>query len=108
MSIYISNIEIPKEPFVSITLRYDGSVHVWSSYKGEGFETKAIPAADVRPVVKAHWYWDKDGMDWGIGSWRCSACHSRPETWWQGDSTNPRNKSGHYFCPNCGAKMEEI
>lgn len=64
-----------------------------------------LPAADVRPVVKAHWYWDKDGMDWGIGSWRCSACHSRPETWWQGDSTSPRNKSGHYFCPNCGADM---
>ena len=64
-----------------------------------------IPAADVRPVVRAHWYWDKDGMDWGIGSWRCSECHARPETWWQGDSTNPRNKSGHYFCPNCGADM---
>ena len=43
MSIYISNIDIPKEPFVSITLRHDGSVHVWNSYKGEGFGTKAIP-----------------------------------------------------------------
>lgn len=68
---------------------------------------EALPAADVRPVVKAHWYWDKDGMDWGIGSWRCSACHSRPETWWQGDSGSPRNKSGRYFCPNCGADMRE-
>ena len=67
----------------------------------------SIPAADVRPVEKAHWYWDEDGMDWGIGSWRCSACHSRPETWWQGDRSNPRNKSGHYFCPNCGADMRE-
>ena len=66
-----------------------------------------VPAADVRPVVRAHWYWDKDGMDWGIGAWRCSACHSRPETWWQGDSNSPRNKSGHYFCPNCGADMRE-
>lgn len=64
-----------------------------------------IPAADVRPVVRAHWYWDKDGMDWNIGAWRCSACHSRPETWWQGDSNSPRNKSGHYYCPNCGADM---
>ena len=65
------------------------------------------PAADVRPVVRGKWYWDKDGMDWGIGSWRCSECHARPGTWWQGDSTNPRNKSGHYFCPNCGADMRE-
>lgn len=66
----------------------------------------AYIAADVREVVRAHWYWDKDGMDWGIGAWRCSACHSRPETWWQGESNSPRNKSGHYFCPNCGAWME--
>lgn len=65
-----------------------------------------FPAADVRTVVRAHWYWDKDGMDWNIGAWRCSACHSRPETWWQGDSNSPRNKSGHYYCPNCGAMME--
>ena len=64
-----------------------------------------VPAADVREVKRGKWYWDKDGMDWGIGSWRCSECHARPETWWQGDSTNPRNKSGHYFCPNCGADM---
>jgi len=66
---------------------------------------KAIPAADVREVKKGKWYWDKDGMDWGIGSWRCSECHSRPETWWQCERSTPYNKSGHYFCPNCGADM---
>ena len=63
------------------------------------------PAADVVPVRHGHWVWDEDGMDWGIGSWRCSECYTRPETWWQGDRSSPYNKSGHYYCPNCGATM---
>ncbi len=66
-----------------------------------------IPAADVRPVVKAHWYWDKDGMDWNIGAWRCSACKARSPMWWNCDKGSPMHKSGHKFCPNCGARMEE-
>ena len=72
-----------------------------------GRQIMSIPAADVAPIVHGRWIWDKDGMDWGIGAWRCSICYARPETWWQGDKSNPRNKSGHYYCPNCGAKMDE-
>jgi hypothetical protein len=66
-----------------------------------------IPAADVRPMVKAHWYWDKDGMDWGIGAWRCSACKAMSPMWWNCDRGSPMHKSGHNFCPNCGADMRE-
>ena len=66
-----------------------------------------FPAADVRPVVKAHWYWDKDGMDWGIGAWRCSACKAMSPMWWNADRGSPMHKSGHYYCPNCGADMRE-
>lgn len=61
--------------------------------------------ADVRPVVRAHWYWDKDGMDWGIGAWRCSACRTMSPMWWNCDKGSPMHKSGHRFCPNCGADM---
>lgn len=67
----------------------------------------SIPAADVRPVVKAHWYWDKDGMDYGIGAWRCSACNTMSPMWWNTDRGSPMHKSGRYFCPNCGADMRE-
>ncbi len=67
----------------------------------------SIPAADVRPVVRAHWYWDKDGMDWGIGAWRCSACKTMSPMWWNADRGSPMHKSGHRYCPNCGAAMEE-
>ena len=65
-------------------------------------------AADVREVVKAHWYWDKDGMDWGIGAWRCSACNTKSPMWWNCDRGSPMHKSGHRFCPNCGCAMEDI
>lgn len=44
--IYISNIEIPKEHPLYITLRPDGSVHVWDSYSGGGYGTQAISVPD--------------------------------------------------------------
>lgn len=62
---------------------------------------------DVQPVVRAHWYWDKDGMDWGIGAWRCSACKTMSPMWWNADRGSPMHKSGHRYCPNCGADMRE-
>ena len=62
---------------------------------------------ELRPVVRGHWYWDKDGMDWGLGAWRCSACKAMSPMWWNCDSGSPMHKSGHKFCPNCGAMMEE-
>ena len=65
------------------------------------------PVADVTPIIHGKWLWDEDGMDWNIGSWVCSACHSRPETLWEGTKNiNPYRKSGSHYCPNCGAKME--
>lgn len=65
-----------------------------------------IPAADVAPVVRGNWEWDDDGMDWGLGSWRCSQCHTRPETTWQTmKDIVPLRWCGSKFCPNCGADM---
>lgn len=65
----------------------------------------ALPV-DTAPVVYAEWVWDKDGMDWGIGSWKCSRCRARPETLWKTErSTSPYRFSGSHFCGNCGAKM---
>lgn len=42
MSVYISGVEMPKEHPLYITLRPDGSVHVWDSYIGTGHGTQAI------------------------------------------------------------------
>lgn len=52
--------------------------------------------ADVVPVVRGKWIWDDEG-------YHCSECfyHAYGET---GEVL-----SGHWhFCPNCGAKMEEV
>lgn len=63
-----------------------------------------FPSAEKR----GEWVWDEDGMDWGLGAWRCSACGTRPGTWWQGDHRAvPMRCSGSKFCGNCGAEMEK-
>ena len=67
---------------------------------------KAIPPADVRPAIHSRWVWDKDGMDWNIGAWRCERCKARPETMWNTvPNINPLHWSGSKFCGNCGADM---
>ena len=53
-----------------------------------------VPAADVRPVVKAKW--EVGGMFDDIG--RCSNCHYMFPI----DTA----MTEFHFCPNCGAKME--
>lgn len=70
-------------------------------------ELSKLPAADVRPVVRGKWYWDNNGMDWGIGAWLCSVCKAMSPMWWNCDKGSPMYKSGHNFCPNCGADMRE-
>ena len=68
----------------------------------------SVPPADVRPVVYGHWVWDGDGMDWGIGAWRCDNCGARPETTWNAvPNINPLHWSGSKYCCNCGAEMKE-
>lgn len=59
-------------------------------------------------MITAHWYWDKDGMDWGLGAWKCSNCHRKPETWWEAEKNrSPYRCAGSHYCGNCGAKMEK-
>ena len=68
---------------------------------------KRIEELEKQLPKEGEWIWDIDGMDWGIGSWRCKNCHARPNTYWQCDSTiNPLTFAGSSYCPNCGAKMK--
>lgn len=61
---------------------------------------KSIPAADVRPVVKAHWTDHRTIKH--DGEWYCTAC-GKEITIYMGADRKDRYK----FCPNCGAMMEE-
>lgn len=54
---------------------------------------KAIPAADVRPVVRGKWmpHKTRSGKNW----WECSICGFVSE-----------HKAHHYYCPKCSSRME--
>ena len=99
MSILIKDMEMPKDgSWRSIRIYPDGTIGRPIGFGDyalvEG--AKAIPAADVRPVVRAKW---KD--DWETGCSECSAC-GESYLWEDYDGVGEWN-----FCPNCGAKMEE-
>ena len=60
----------------------------WRPESEFGEFINALPAADVKPVVKGKWKYRNEGV------WNCSECDYfmgwRP-----------------HFCPNCGATMDE-
>lgn len=62
------------------------------------------PSVSDRP--QGEWIWDKDGIDWNIGAWRCSNCHGRNANLPNDETIIPLQWSGSNFCPNCGARMK--
>ena len=64
---------------------------------------------EMQVVKHAHWKWDEDGVDWGIGAWVCSNCGLMFP-----DMEVALNKNAHirkyaysHYCGCCGAKMDE-
>lgn len=66
----------------------------------------AKPAADVRPVVRGKWhsrfYYRESTESYDCEMHVCSECGSE----WSYDAET--GSSDFNYCPNCGAKMEEI
>lgn len=46
-------------------------------------------------------------MDWGLGAWLCSKCHSKNDNLGMGKDINPYMFAGSKFCPQCGAVMKQ-
>ena len=64
---------------------------------------KAIPAADVAPVVHGRWEWADDGYC------RCSECRQRAPVVYGAlieDYQDEPQTVMTYFCPHCGAMMD--
>ena len=59
-------------------------------------DIKALPAADVAPVVHGRWMPKKENYEFKEALMNCSAC-GYPVSRWTGNTN---------FCPNCGAKMD--
>lgn len=108
MTILVRGIDMPVNADgceTIIRIQPDGSVlnlqkiHLYA-------EAISVPDVDLREMIQGEWIWDDDGMDWNLGSWRCSRCHSRPETTWQTmKNIRPLTWNGSHYCPNCGANM---
>ena len=78
--------------------RLDKETKTKYEYNKEGYILllESAPAADVAPVVHAHW------GNWGCQGTVCSNCHGR--VLYECDEQEEKSK----FCPHCGAQMDEV
>ena len=53
----------------------------------------------------SQWYWDRNGIDWSIGAWRCKACGYRNTALPSDASINPYMWAGSKYCTECGRRM---
>ena len=67
----------------------------------EDFKNKA----DFVEIKYGKWIWDINAIDWGIGGWVCSECHTVNSNIPQKPTYRPLLWAGSKFCPNCGANM---
>ena len=89
MSILIKGVEMPTgNDELRLIIRSNGQVVI--SHKTHYEEAEAVPAADVKPVIHAHWYVD-DGCAY------CSNCRN--------NFKKAIMKEAKY-CPRCGAQID--
>lgn len=55
----------------------------------------------------AHWVWDENAYDWGLGQWVCSNCKCNNDNLGGNKNISPYMFAGSHYCPQCGFKMEE-
>lgn len=111
MSVLIKGMEMPKkiEPGLVIEFadgidgkRYARLHHDLYGSLTDWLETVPVPSHEIFGT----WEWDPDGIDYGLGAWKCSNCGSKAETWWAKDgNSNPLKFAGSHYCGNCGAAM---
>lgn len=62
---------------------------------------------NVNKEEKAHWVYDPNAYDWGLGGFVCSNCLSVNSNLPSGFTRYPLDYMGSKYCPNCGKEMEE-
>ena len=85
--------------------RKNGNKHFINGIESVLEYAENLPAADVAPVVHAHWQPYEDTV-------QCSACgfgtFMDGYFFVHGECTHADDRSFRFsFCPNCGAKMDE-
>lgn len=69
---------------------------------------KEMNAVEIDPVRHGHWIWDDNGMDWYIGSWKCSICRCKNDNLGNRKTIVTSRFAGSNYCPHCGARMDEV
>lgn len=80
--------------------------YFWGGVKtSEERNNLEVTPIEAEPVVYGKWKWDENAIDWGLGAWVCSQCHSTNENIHAKKDENPLLWRGSQRCPVCGAKM---
>ena len=85
--------------------------HLYSDWETAGVLALIIsqPKVEAKAIEYAHWVYDPNGLNWGLGAWVCSSCHIMNNNipTMQPD-INPLLFSGSRFCPNYGKTMVKV
>ena len=64
------------------------------------------PKVKAKAIEYAQWVYNPDSLDWGLGAWVCSSCHTKNDNIpAMRPDINPLRFTGSKFCPNCGKTM---
>ena len=61
------------------------------------------PHAD--PENTARWVYDPNGIDWGLGAWKCSKCGAKNDNLTGRTQQRILLFAGSKFCPQCGRRI---
>ncbi|MEE3311880.1 MAG: hypothetical protein VZR30_04535 [Acutalibacteraceae bacterium] len=89
---------MPDGRFIRLTKENEKDYVPYVHYDDMVKVVKGIPSLDVAPVVHAHWIADSRDCEY-----TCSHCGDV----WRGDFDLDPYDDHFYYCPNCGAKMDE-
>lgn len=66
-----------------------------------------IKKAAMETEPTAQWVWDDNALDWGLGAWVCSKCHTKNQNIHSKKDEDPNIWEGTNFCPQCGAQIKK-
>lgn len=81
---------------------YEGMASYDAGYR-DGYNSGHDDATGI-----SQWYWDENGMDYGLGAWRCEMCGYVNSALPIDKDIYPYNWSGSKYCANCGHRMIDL
>ncbi len=86
---------------------YKSKQNFEKTFPKHNYGTSNIELVEYTETKYAEWYYDPNGMDWGLGAWLCSECHTKNDNIGCSKNISPYMFAGSKFCPQCGATMKK-